>query len=193
SLRAAVEVEARPMLGCVRAHRAILRAATRCIMRLPAASGVPAVVGPDVTTDLETDIGAGNVEEALAVEGADLHVFDRLGLDGKIGSLRPRNCDKSCRRAEEKTFHHLHSNLQVALHGMVPSPPGAFSPQGWKVPFSPLVSSVPDQDPFQTRDPNLATGDAPSVATSHYSTTLYWQRLTMRVTNDRYSFQRSVA
>src|SRR5215510_8456098 len=84
-------------------------------MRLPTACGVPAVVSPDVTTDLETDIGAGNVEEALAVEGADLHVFDRLGLDGKIGSLRPRNCDKSCRGAEEKTFHHLHSNLQVAL------------------------------------------------------------------------------
>src|SRR5262249_59751779 len=133
SLRAAVEVEARPMLGCVRAHRAILRAATRCIMRLPAASGVPAVVGPDVTTDLETDIGAGNVEEALAVEGADLHVFDRLGLDRKIGSLRPRNCDKSCRGAEEKISHYLHSNLQVAHRWRVPRPPGRLSPE-WNAP-----------------------------------------------------------
>src|SRR5712671_5969217 len=112
-------------------------------MRLPAARGVPAVVGPHVAADLETDVGARNVVEALAVEGADLHVFDRFGLDGKIGSLRPRHCDKSCRGAEEKTFHHLHSNLQVALHGRVPSPPGALSPHGWKVPFSPLVRSAP--------------------------------------------------
>src|SRR5262245_31819451 len=125
------------------AHRAILRPIGAGVVRLPAASNVPTIVGPDVATDLQTDVSAGDVVEALAIEGADLHVFDRFGLDGKIGSLRPRNCDKSCRRAEEKTFHHLHSNLQVALHGRVPSPPGALSPHGWKVPFSPLVSSDP--------------------------------------------------
>src|SRR5207244_5229338 len=120
---------------------------------LPAASDVPAIVGSDIAADLETDVSARNVVETLAVQRADLHVFDRFGLDGKIGSLRPRNCDKSCRGAEEKTFHHLHSNLQVALHGRVPSPPGALSPHGWKVPFSPLVRSDPgSKNPFQTRD-----------------------------------------
>src|SRR5262249_57239012 len=97
-------------------------------------------VGMDIATDLKADVSTRNVVETLTVQGADLHVLDRLGLDGKIGSLRPRNCDKSCRRTEEKTFHHLHSNLQIALHGRVPSPPGMLKPQ-WKVPFSPLVYS----------------------------------------------------
>src|SRR5215467_1503152 len=123
-------------------------------MWLPAASGVPAIVGPDVTADLETDLSARNIVESFAVQRADLHVFDRLGLDGKIGSLRPRHCDKSCRGAEEKTFHHLHSNLQVALHGRVPSPPGA--PQG-KVPFSPPHPSRSRKNPFRSETRNLAT------------------------------------
>src|SRR5215470_9638223 len=82
-------------------------------MDLPAAKGVPFVIGPNITTDLETDLGARDVVEALAVERADLHVFDRLGLDRKIGSLRPRNRDKCCGGAEEKIFH-LHSNLHCA-------------------------------------------------------------------------------
>src|SRR5207244_12544371 len=97
---------------------------------LPAASDFPAIVGSDIAADLETDVSARNVVETLAVQRADLHVLDRLGLDGKIGSLRPRNRDKSRRGAEEKTFHHLHSNLQVALHGRVPSPPGVLKPNG---------------------------------------------------------------
>src|SRR5262249_30001593 len=121
------------------------------ILHRASAGDVPAVVGPDVTTNLQADVSAWNVVEALAVEGADLHVFDRFGLDGKIGSLRPRNCDKSCRRAEEKTFHHLHSNLQVALHGRVPSPPGAlFAP--WMEgplqsprPFSSRINKTPSR------------------------------------------------
>src|SRR5215467_14812216 len=132
-------------------------------MWLPAASGVPAIVGPDVTADLETDVSARNVVETLAVQRADLHVFDRLGLDGKIGSLRPRHCDKSCRGAEEKTFHHLHSNLQVALHGRVPSPPGA--PQ-WKVPFSPPRPSRSRKTP-SVRDPKLGDLGMPPPSPRH--------------------------
>src|SRR5215470_5976074 len=82
-------------------------------MYLPAANGVPSVIGPNIATDLKTDFSAWNVVETLAVHRADLHVFDRLGLDGKIGSLRPRHGDKPCRGAEEKTLH-LHSNLHCA-------------------------------------------------------------------------------
>src|SRR5262245_32949696 len=127
-------------------------------MRLSATCGIPTILGLHIAADLETDVSARNVVEALAVEGADLHVLDRLGLDGKIGSLRPRHCDKSCRRAEEKTFHHLHSNLQVALYGRVPSPPGA--PQ-WKVPFSPLVPSGSRKSPYPPEIRNLATKGCP--------------------------------
>src|SRR3989442_6430419 len=112
-------------------------------MRRPATGGVQAEVGGSKTADLETDVRTRNVVEALAVEGTDLHVFDRFGLDGKIGSLRPRNCDKSCRRAEEKTFHHLHSNLQVALHGRVPSPPRAFRAMDGRSPSVPSSVQTP--------------------------------------------------
>src|SRR5206468_12205436 len=93
------------------------RPASSSVVRLPAAGDVPAVVGLDIAADLQTDVSTRNVVETLAVKRADLHVLDRLGLDGKIGSLRPRNCDKSSRGAEEKTFHYLHSNLQVAFMG----------------------------------------------------------------------------
>src|SRR5262245_42677701 len=130
-------------------------------MRLSATCGIPTILGLHIAADLETDVSARNVVEALAVEGADLHVLDRLGLDGKIGSLRPRHCDKSCRRAEEKTFHHLHSNLQVALYGRVSSPPGA--PQ-WKVPFSPLVRPDPGKAPIRPKSETWRLRDAPSVA-----------------------------
>src|SRR5207302_3014934 len=115
-----------------------------------------------------------NVVEALAVEGADLHVFDRFGLDGKIGSLRPRHCDKSCRGAEEKTFHHLHSNLQVALHGRVPSPPGAFCPMDGRSPSVPSSVQTPDQKtPSRPGTQTWRPRDAPSVAPPPYSASLY--------------------
>src|SRR5262249_30277523 len=71
----------------------------------------------------------------LAVQRADLHVFDRLGLHGKIGSVRSRNRDKSCRGAEEKTLHHLHSNLQIGCHGSV-----EWASLEWKPPSRPHVA-----------------------------------------------------
>src|SRR5262249_7864868 len=99
--------------------------------------------------DLETDVSARNVIETLAVQRADLHVFDRLGLDGKIGSLRPRNRDKSCCGAEEKTFRHLHSNLHCASwKGSVQ--PGLVTP--------PMESLIRDQSScpaFRLRTPKF--------------------------------------
>src|SRR5262249_4032522 len=130
------------------------RAAAAGILRLPAAIGVPAIAGADIAADLETDVSARDVVEPLTVEGADLHVFDRLGLDGKIGSLRPRHCDKPCRTADETTLHHLHSNLQVALHGRVPSPPGV-RPNG-RSPSVPSSVQIPAK-PLQPETRNLAT------------------------------------
>src|SRR5947208_8648716 len=94
-LRPAVEVEVRTVPGRIRVHCTILRAVTATIMRGASAPDVPAVVSPDVAANFEADVTAWNVVEPCAVEGTDLHVFDRFGLDGKIGSLRPRNCDKS--------------------------------------------------------------------------------------------------
>src|SRR5215510_1295987 len=124
SLCAAVEVEVRPMPHRIRAHRAILGAASTGILYLPAANGVPFVIGPNIATDLETDLSARDVVETLAVQRADPHVFDRPGLDGKIGGLRPRNRDKCCRGAEEKTFH-LHSNLHRTTEGFGSAPGNA--------------------------------------------------------------------
>src|SRR6185369_5986644 len=42
-------------------------------------------------------------------------VFDRFGLNGKIGSLCPRYRNETRRGTEEKAFHHLHRDLQVCL------------------------------------------------------------------------------
>src|SRR5262249_18138532 len=63
--------------------------------------------------DLDASVGSGNVEEPGAVDAANLHVFDRLGLYGKIGSLCPSNRNETRCGTEEKAFHHLHRDLQV--------------------------------------------------------------------------------
>src|SRR6266404_4576151 len=78
-------------------------AAARAHIRFPA----------HIPADLEAGIGARDIEESIAIETADLHVFDRLGLDGKIGSLCPRDRNETGCGTEEKAFHHLHRNLQV--------------------------------------------------------------------------------
>ena len=82
--------------------------------------------------DLETGIGARDIEEPFAVETADLHVFDRFGLDGKIGCLCPSNRDQTRRAAEEKAFHHLHRDLQVCVPWEGSVYAGCRHP--WKVP-----------------------------------------------------------
>src|ERR1700728_2149535 len=64
-------------------------------------------------TDLDAHIGARHIVESRPVEAADLHVFDRLGLNGKISCLPRRNRNQRRRGAEEEAFHHLHLNLQL--------------------------------------------------------------------------------
>src|SRR5262249_24595680 len=63
----------------------------------------------NISADLEADIGARDVVEAVAVKAADLHVLHRRCLDRQVGGLRPSDRNQSRGRPEEKTFHHLHS------------------------------------------------------------------------------------
>jgi hypothetical protein len=90
-----------------------LRACSPAIVHRATAGDVVSVVRTDIAREADTGVGARDVIEPVAIERADLHVLDRLGLDGEIGSLRPDHCDQTRRRAEEKTFHNLHMILQV--------------------------------------------------------------------------------
>jgi hypothetical protein len=76
-------------------------------VRLRAAEAVRPF-GAHVSANLYADIGTGDVVESRTVQGADLHVFDRLGLYGKIGGLCSRNRNDTYCGNEEKIFHHLH-------------------------------------------------------------------------------------
>src|SRR5262249_37427322 len=76
----------------------------------------------NISADLEADIGARDVVEAVPVEGADLYVLHRRCLDRHVGGLRPSDRNKSRGRPEEKTFHHLHLTLHVlSWEGLISS------------------------------------------------------------------------
>src|SRR5262249_2111669 len=74
----------------------------------------------NISADLEADIGARDVVEAVAVKAADLHVWHRRCLDRQVGGLRLSDRNQSRGRPEEKTFHHLHLNLHVVGAGKWP-------------------------------------------------------------------------
>src|SRR4051794_2988605 len=75
------------------------------------------MVRPEIHADLQAGIGARDVEESRAIQTTNLHVFDRFGLNGKVGRLRTRHCEQPSRRAEEKAFHCSHSNPPVLHFG----------------------------------------------------------------------------
>ena len=50
-----------------------------------------------VATDFQAGIRTRDVEESGTIKGADLHVFDRFGLHGKIGCLCPAHDGESRR------------------------------------------------------------------------------------------------
>ncbi len=54
-------------------------------------------VHAQIAAELDASVGARNVEETGTIQGADPHVFDRFGLYGKIGCLRPANGDQTRR------------------------------------------------------------------------------------------------
>src|SRR3954454_4210118 len=50
-----------------------------------------------ITTQLDAGVGAWNVEKSGTIQGADPHVLDRFGLDGKISCLSPAHGDTTRR------------------------------------------------------------------------------------------------
>jgi hypothetical protein len=54
-------------------------------------------VDAQITTQLDAGVGARNVEETGTIQGADLHVLDRFGLDGKISRLCPAHGEQTRR------------------------------------------------------------------------------------------------
>jgi len=76
---------------------AILLAIVTVVERLTVGAAVKRGVDTHITTQLDAGVGAGDVEETSTVQGADPHVLDRFGLDGKIGSLRSAHGDKTRR------------------------------------------------------------------------------------------------
>ncbi len=68
-----------------------------------------AVVDTQPARDAQAAVGAGYVEEARAVGGADTDIFNRRCLlDRKIGSLCPSDRRETRGRSEEKALHELH-------------------------------------------------------------------------------------
>src|SRR5262249_36202800 len=120
----------------------------------------------DIAAEFDAGVRPGDVEEPLPVDAADLHVFDRLGLDREVGSLSPGDRNQTRGGTQEKVFHHLHPDLQIICRGRVRVRRVRCAP--WKVPLhspqpprSPFASSVfqPLRDALDTR--TRRPGDAP--------------------------------
>src|SRR5262249_41694687 len=111
------EHRARPSPIVVRVA-AVVAAARAGNERAAAAAGVAKIlIVTNPTADLDAAIGARNVEEPFAVKAADLHIFDRPGLDGKIGRLGCSHRGETRRAAEQQAFDALHRGLQGSSYG----------------------------------------------------------------------------
>src|SRR6185369_15422082 len=88
-----VEVFTRPPGDAVR--EAIFRTAGAREVTRVVGVRVDHHVNADETTQLEAGVGARNVEETGTIQGADPHVLDRFGLDGKISCLSPTHGDQT--------------------------------------------------------------------------------------------------
>ena len=88
---------------------------------------------PYISAELEADIGAGDVVEAVPVQVTDLHVLHRR-LHRHVGSLRPSNSNEARYGTEEKTFTIFISTSIVIRKGSSPS--GAAHPG--RSPYAPL-------------------------------------------------------
>ena len=64
----------------------------------------PTRLRPHIAADAEAHVGAGDVIEPHTIHAADLHIFDRLGLDREIGSLRAGQRDETSDAADQKTL-----------------------------------------------------------------------------------------
>src|SRR4029077_6819148 len=112
--------------------------------------------------DLDTGIGAGDVIEPRTIQATNLHVLDRLGLFGKIGSLRPSHRNETRCGAQEKAFHHLHLEPpNIVSLERDPYPPSAIGTDGTS-PCSPLSGKTFHTVSLMTVKRDL--GMPPSVA-----------------------------
>ena len=80
-----VIAEAVARAECARPSGSIIDAAVEC--------GVNA----QITAQLDASVGARDVEETGTIQGADPHVLDRFGLDGKISCLSPTHGEQTRR------------------------------------------------------------------------------------------------
>jgi len=118
-LRTGVSRDVATVTGAIVARRAIGFVTDQRAVR-HVAGVVITVLHADPAADLDAGIGARDVIEPRTIQTTNLHVLDRLGLDGKIGSLRPSNRNETRCTAEEKAFHHLHiepPNIVSLLRG----------------------------------------------------------------------------
>ena len=76
-----------------------------------------AMVRTEIHANLEAGVGARDIKESRAIQAANLHVFDRLGLYGKVSGLRARHRNQTGCGAEKKAFHCVHSNPPVLQFG----------------------------------------------------------------------------
>jgi hypothetical protein len=76
---------------------------------LPVDAAVERGVDAQLAPQLDAGVGARNVEETGTIQGADPHIFDRFGLDRKIGRPCPADGEKSRRRAKDEfsNRHHM--------------------------------------------------------------------------------------
>src|SRR5205814_6001607 len=93
---AGIDGEVRTGTAGVVVAQAILRTAGAVQVRVVVAA-VERQVDAQITTKLNAGVRAGDVVETSTVQGADPHVLDRFGLDGKIGSLSSTHGDETRR------------------------------------------------------------------------------------------------
>src|SRR5215210_3700911 len=72
---------------------AILLVPGRTVIDVAVERGVDA----QITAELDAGVGAWNVVETGTIQGTDLHVLDRFGLDGKISCLCPTHGEETRR------------------------------------------------------------------------------------------------
>jgi hypothetical protein len=77
-----------------------------------------------IAADLDAGIGARDLPESGTIQGADPYVFDRFGLDGKVGCLCPLMAIRPAAEPSIRLLTNFMLNFQVALSGKVPDPLG---------------------------------------------------------------------